>query len=150
MDENQNPLIVSGNAGYKERMSLAILLGASAELAGVFDGVDEGWDAEGSEGAVDEAPPDGDFADGSANESEGEDEDGGPDADMEDALVANGITVWEDEEEHDHEVREGEPIGAVSDEGVVGVGDIESFSYFKNPVGEAFIVSRVQIGASSG
>ena len=121
----------------------------SIEFAGELDGVDQRRDAEGAEGAIDETPPDGDFANRPTDEGEGEDEDGGPDAHVEDAFIADGIAVGEDEEEHDHEVCEGEPIGAVADEGVVGIGDIEPLTDLENPVGEAFMVSRVEVGTSA-
>ena len=48
----------------------------SFEISRAFDGVDEWRDAESSKGTVDQAPPDWDFTNGTANEGEREDEDG--------------------------------------------------------------------------
>ena len=86
----------------------------------------------------------------SADEGEGEDEDRAPNTDVEDAEVADGIAVGKDEEKGDHDVGEGEPVSAVGNEGIGFVGDLESFSYFENPVGDAAVVGGIEISTSSG
>ena len=109
---------------------LDLTLGLSSKIPGEPDGVEEWWDAEEAERTVDQTPPEGDSTNGTADECEREDECGHPDPDMENSLVADGIAIRESEEERDHEVCEGEPVRAVGDEGIVGVGDIEAFADF--------------------
>lgn len=109
---------------------MALAPGLSSKIPGLLDGVDEWRDAESAERAVDEAPPERNFTNCTADECEREDECGHPDPDVENALVADGVAIWEDKEERDHEVCEGKPVGAIGDEWIMSVGDIEAFAYF--------------------
>ena len=75
-----------------------------------------------SEGAIDEAPPDGDAADFAEDEGVRNDEEAGDDAEIDDPEVADGIPEGADESDGDDEMAEGEPVSAVEHEGIAGVG----------------------------
>ena len=67
---------------------------------------------------------------------------------MHHSFVADGVTIREDEKERNHEMRKGQPIGAIGDERIVFVGDFEPFADFENPVCEALVMLRIKIGTS--
>jgi hypothetical protein len=115
-----------------------------------LDRIKKRRNTESSEGAIDQAPEDGNLPEMAADESEGEDEKRAPDTDLEDAKVSHRIAVGEDEEKGDHQVREGKPIGAVGDERVGLVGRFKSFADFKNPLGDTGVVFGIEAVTSAG
>ena len=72
-----------------------------------------------------------------ADEGERKDEEGVSDTHLEYAEVTDGVTIWEDEKEGDHQVGEGGPIDALGDEGIGFVCCSEPFTNFENPVSNA-------------
>ena len=78
-------------------------------------------DADDSEGAIEEAPPEGDAADTAKDEGVGNDEKAGDDAEIDNPEVADGIAERADKSDGDDEMAEGEPVGAVEKEGIAGV-----------------------------
>ena len=92
------------------------------ELMGPAAGEEEGNGSEDSEAAVDEAPGEGDAAEGAHEEGEGDDEGAGEQTEVEKPAVADGIAPGAEEGEGDDEMAEGEPVVAVGEEGVAGVG----------------------------
>jgi hypothetical protein len=93
----------------------------------------EGDDPENSKGAVDEAPGKGNASKGAHDEGEGDDEGTGDHAELDDPDIFDGVTEWADEKDGEDEMGEGEPIGSISDEGVVGINDIEGIADFEEP-----------------
>lgn len=82
----------------------------------------EDGSADDAEAAVDEAPPGRDAADGAGDQREKEDAGGADEAEGDDPFVADRVEVWADEEDRDDDVGEGQPVGAVGEEGITGVG----------------------------
>src|ERR1700679_423832 len=70
-------------------------------------------EAEDAEGAIDQAPPEGDAAQTAEGEGEGDDEDAGDRAEIEQPLVADGVAQGANKDEGDDEMAEGQPVGAV-------------------------------------
>lgn len=77
--------------------------------------------ADEAEAAVDKAPVERDAADGAGDQREEEDADGAEDAPGDDPAVADGVDVGADEDDRNDDVCEGEPVGAVAEEGEAGV-----------------------------
>lgn len=96
--------------------------GCAFHLRGEGANSEEDGAADEAEAAVDAAPIDGDAADGAGDEGEEEDADGADEAEGDDPFVADGVEVWADEEDGDDDVGEGEPVGAVGEERIAGVG----------------------------
>ena len=86
-----------------------------------------------------------DASDGAADEGEGDDHDAGGYSDVKHTTVSNRITIRKDEEHSDYDVAKGKPVGAVGDEWVFAIGDIQPFSYFQDPSGEASIVLWIEV-----
>ena len=92
------------------------------DLFGGAAGEIERDEADDAEGAIDQAPPDGDAADFAEDEGVGNDEEARDDAEVDDPEIADGIAECADERNGDGEMAEGEPVGAVEHEGIAGVG----------------------------
>lgn len=90
--------------------------------------------AEEAEAAVDEPPEEGDAAGGAGSEGEEWDAEAAESGPLENPLVADGILPWADEGGGDAEVREGEPVCAVGEEGVAGRGVGEGVADTGEPV----------------
>ena len=84
--------------------------------------MEEDGSADDAEAAIDEAPVERDAADGAGEEREEEDAGARDDAPGDDPLVTDGIDEWADVGDGDDDVREGEPVGAVGEKWVAGVG----------------------------
>ena len=95
----------------------------------MFDAVEadeEGDGSEDAEAAVDETPGEWDVTELAGDESEGDDGDAGDDAELDYPLVADGIAQRAEEGDGEDEVREGEPVCAVGEEGVAETGLLQS------------------------
>ena len=88
----------------------------------VFDSVeaDEKRDGpEDPEAAVDETPGQGDASELARDKGKRNDRDAGDDAELEDPLVADGITPRAEECDGEDQVREGQPVGSIGEKWVV-------------------------------
>ena len=84
------------------------------------------WDrTEGAKAAIDETPAERDAADWSGNEGEWDYAGTSDEAEGDDPLVADGLDVRTDECNRKDEVCEGQPISAISKEGVLSVCDVK-------------------------
>ena len=112
-------------------------MGGSLDDAGEAEAVEEGEGAKDAEGGIDDAPVEGDAANGAAEESVGEDKEAGDEAGVEDPDIADGIDEGAEEKDRDDDVGEGEPIGAVGVPRVALAGLVEAVADGEEPVVEA-------------
>jgi hypothetical protein len=94
----------------------------------VFDAVEadeEGDGSEDTEAAIDETPGERDATELTSDECERDDGNAGDDAELDHPLVADGIAQRAEEGDGEDEVREGEPVCAVGEEGVAETGFLQ-------------------------
>lgn len=94
----------------------------------VFDAVEADEKRDGpeyAEAAVDETPGQRDPSELAGDKGEGNDRDAGDDTELEDPFVADGIAQGAEERDGEDEVREAKPVGAIGEEWVVDVVDVE-------------------------
>jgi hypothetical protein len=101
---------------------LALALHAPSERVGD----EKGDDPADGEGHVDELPAQGESTDGPGDQCKRDDADAGDHPPLQDPDVADRVTQRADEGDRDDQVREGQPVSAVSDEWVRLVGGRES------------------------
>lgn len=107
------------------------------QLTGHSLNVQQDCSADNAEAAIDEAPVERDAADGACDECEKEDAGRVDESPRDDPLVADGIEPWADEGDGDDDVGEGEPVGAVGEEWIAGVGVGEGVVDAEKPVVES-------------
>lgn len=103
----------------------------------MFDAVEadeEGDGSEDTEAAIDETPWERDATELAGDECERDDGNAGDDAELDHPLVADGIAQRAEEGDSEDEVREGEPVGAVGEEGVAETGFLQGVMDLIDPL----------------
>lgn len=86
-----------------------------------------------AETAIDKAPEKRNAADWPGDKGEEDNGDAGDDAELKYPLVAKRVLQGTEESDREYEMGEGEPVGAISDEGIAEAGIAEGVAHFPNP-----------------
>jgi hypothetical protein len=113
--------------------------GESGELFDLASAVEKREDADDAKGTIYEPPAEGNAAHTAGDERKGDDEDTSDDTELDDPDIFDGVEIRADEGDGEDNVREGEPVRPVSEEGKLGIGLDKGVAHFYEPVSKAGI-----------